>query len=795
MIPYALALGMGGALVGTIGLFRNWPSHPKDPKESKSEADSREESSGTQRLDREPAHGSEKCMVSVPFNDSDLCFTCNHVRLKTLFLEHLNSPMEVCWSYDYVTGHPESMDCNFCRLLRRVIEYHQRDFVLFSPNGGQIMIEIHNSAKLTRSCGSTTITVNGETGIVKLILSTGRSIDLSHTIVASRVTWPWNNKPLLHTSRNRVAIGNDTERVNFETIKRMIRYCLITHNTCAPKLIEPPAFFQSRRRRNAIKELLIPYQPRQMNVPFRLYDCVNQCLIVASKDPKQLKKYVALSYVWGNDRGTQLERVKLTKMHETQWQNPGGLPRHTLPPIIKDALKVTKELGLQYIWVDKLCIPQDEEDQTQEGLEAAKERRQSIDAMYWIYMNAYCTVVAPEASHSLDSIPGLETSPRSNSQATTIAGNIALATSPIYVGETIADSRWSKRPWTFQEMICSPRTIVFTKDTAIFCCGEGCRREDTGTEISIANHGSRLLEPITVFEKLIRLDESQKAANQKKYANHLMSWIRQYISREEPKPEDWERAFAGILGYVQPFLGESLSGNPRDMFHCSIAWYSDTLTGSREGFPSWSWTGWKYELDENRFSFNFTKPYLRFFTIERQPVSRSRLSISRSSRFTLTVTPFGLEPAESERPLRNFKLDDKRMISAIQKKLEYRHNLRGALKSPLIAFFTSIARLHLKRLTPKQDKPQIFAVLALDFKKQLTTIKLSSWQSIDDNKAKDFIVIEYMAKVGFRLLMIEWDEEKHRKGIAHRVQISDGHVSVHNWEGVAESTSQLIVMG
>jgi hypothetical protein len=39
-----------------------------------------------------------------------------------------------------------------------------------------------------------------------------------------------------------------------------------------------------------------------------------------------------------------------------------GIPLSSLPKTFLDAIVVTKALGLRYLWIDSLCIIQDDED-------------------------------------------------------------------------------------------------------------------------------------------------------------------------------------------------------------------------------------------------------------------------------------------------------------------------------------------------------------------------------------------------------------------------------------------------
>ncbi|ROW17528.1 hypothetical protein VPNG_00894 [Cytospora leucostoma] len=63
-------------------------------------------------------------------------------------------------------------------------------------------------------------------------------------------------------------------------------------------------------------------------------------------------KYAALSYCWGEQHGLRLT--------ESNYQDlTADIPYGQLPATIQDSVAVTTALGLQYIWVDALCIVQD----------------------------------------------------------------------------------------------------------------------------------------------------------------------------------------------------------------------------------------------------------------------------------------------------------------------------------------------------------------------------------------------------------------------------------------------------
>ncbi|RKK94467.1 hypothetical protein BFJ68_g15193 [Fusarium oxysporum] len=73
-------------------------------------------------------------------------------------------------------------------------------------------------------------------------------------------------------------------------------------------------------------------------------------------------RYVALSYVWGSD-GQKMKlhtERRLTRENLPQLQQSGGLDKIFLPQTIQDSMYVVEEVGERYLWVDALCIIQDD---------------------------------------------------------------------------------------------------------------------------------------------------------------------------------------------------------------------------------------------------------------------------------------------------------------------------------------------------------------------------------------------------------------------------------------------------
>ena len=98
-------------------------------------------------------------------------------------------------------------------------------------------------------------------------------------------------------------------------------------------------------------------------------------------------KYTALSHAWGQDLSAKTTTANLANHKK-------NIPFGWLPQTFRDAIKVTRQLGLNFIWIDALCIIQDD----------VEDKAREIPQMGYVYSKAHVTL---SASHSSSSHSGL----------------------------------------------------------------------------------------------------------------------------------------------------------------------------------------------------------------------------------------------------------------------------------------------------------------------------------------------------------------------------------------------------
>jgi hypothetical protein len=123
--------------------------------------------------------------------------------------------------------------------------------------------------------------------------------------------------------------------------------------------------------------------------PTWLVDVRRQCIIKVSNE----HQYVSLSYVWGTE-----DFLTSNCMNIQTLQVPGALSMESIkskiPTTIRDAMKLVHALGFQYLWVDALCIVQDD----------SAQKHQDIANMPGIYANAVLTIIACQGTGAHDGL-------------------------------------------------------------------------------------------------------------------------------------------------------------------------------------------------------------------------------------------------------------------------------------------------------------------------------------------------------------------------------------------------------
>jgi hypothetical protein len=163
--------------------------------------------------------------------------------------------------------------------------------------------------------------------------------------------------------------------------------------------------------------------------------------------------------------GEELQILETTTNNLQDLLKPGSLDflkeELNIPRTIRDAMIFSLDPGIQYLWVDRLCIVQDDQIHLEN----------QIAQMASIYKNAHLTIIAAEGTDVNYGLHGVGTSPRQYHQTILhIAPSLQLlqADNKSDDDEGLYEERhfpWRTRAWTFQERAVSKRAVVFHNET------------------------------------------------------------------------------------------------------------------------------------------------------------------------------------------------------------------------------------------------------------------------------------------------------------------------------------------
>ncbi|KAJ8113251.1 hypothetical protein OPT61_g4575 [Boeremia exigua] len=199
-----------------------------------------------------------------------------------------------------------------------------------------------------------------------------------------------------------------------------------------------------------------------VSLPTRLIDVESGLRLVETRGMHG--RYVCLSHCWGSQAtNTTDQTFKVTRGSLNSCIT--GIDFNILPRTFTDAITFTRKLGLKYLWIDSLCIIQDDEN----------DWRHEAGLMASIYENATLTL---GATASTSDAGGLF---RSNSpihdpvslHGKTHKGKDYIVFARQQLPHYLHDEPLFQRAWIFQERYLSPRFLHFGSNELIWECREG----------------------------------------------------------------------------------------------------------------------------------------------------------------------------------------------------------------------------------------------------------------------------------------------------------------------------------
>ena len=320
-------------------------------------------------------------------------------------------------------------------------------------------------------------------------------------------------------------------------------------------------------------------------------------------------EYACLSYKWGG-----LQALTLQRSNRAALMRDGGLKEEHahIPNTIADAMKITKALQINHLWVDALCVVQDKRE---------PDNKHHIDQMDRIYGDACITIVAADSETANSGIRGVtKKKKRAAEQIVEELTSEIIALVPF--SHELDLMPWNGRAWTLQERYLSKRLLIFSGDHVRFFCRAGSMHEDVPAVDSgvmkAATDWTLKLKPKTCPVSVYVAKQNGKLSLLRSpIFTEYASLVYQYTFRSMTCQYDALRAIAGLLRLLEgirhvddasPTRPRTFFGLPEEFLDLALLWHPPAHLGARilrrplgpgdmqDGElppPSWSWAAWE----------------------------------------------------------------------------------------------------------------------------------------------------------------------------------------------------------
>jgi hypothetical protein len=382
-------------------------------------------------------------------------------------------------------------------------------------------------------------------------------------------------------------------------------------------------------------------------LPTRVLDVGNrgsQTLVKLYETLGDSGRYITLSHCWGKKKIVTTTTATLAQLKsEVQWSQ---LSRN-----FQDAISITRELGVRYIWIDSLCIIQD--DRNDWKRESAK--------MAEIYSNSYLNLAATgsadgeggcflnrwtSSGKSRFPVKLHEIKREVGGHAVSIFARRLISDAHIHftdleppnAEDILVAAPLLSRAWVMQERLLTARTVHFHSAELVWECKEGLLCECGGFDDH--NNGSR--RPGNQL-KFTCAEAFSGKKNSQELADLWFELVTLYSRLKLTNESDRLPALSGLAKcFGDLSRGAYLGGLWESDLPRALLWQAcPSIYGGacraavQDGLPSWSWAS--VQLHDTDFSGFITYETATYFGFERD----HRLRILGVSCTPVGINPFG----------------------------------------------------------------------------------------------------------------------------------------------------------
>lgn len=369
--------------------------------------------------------------------------------------------------------------------------------------------------------------------------------------------------------------------LNHELVRYWLQNCLLTHERCGQGHVSKS----------------LP------NLPSRVVDVSNLSKPYLLETRGRRGDYVTLSYCWG-----QGKRLLTTSQSHEIFQRE--IPTDDqLPSTFRDAFQATKALGYSYLWIDALCILQDDE----------ADMHIHLATMGYIFQESAVTIFGSNGDSTDSGLFASRDRPSRkpcNVVLETIEDGSPQETEVAFFSDyyDFYVDPLSKRGWVLQEQVLAQRQLIYTPNEIRWTCRTSSVSETRPYKTRLDNHPDDAIVPSGPLNEMRLLVSQPDIYKTLSFARQDLGEIYDtfydtlfhYSARKLSVPDDRLPAIAGIAQIMHGHFGcQYGAGLWKEDLARGLCWAteieSDDANDAIEAYkevsyepekyiaPSWSW--------------------------------------------------------------------------------------------------------------------------------------------------------------------------------------------------------------
>lgn len=409
--------------------------------------------------------------------------------------------------------------------------------------------------------------------------------------------------------------GRGSAGIDFDLIRTWIDTCTKDHKKCR---VDTEVWYPSRL--------------------LQLDRHTKRVRLIITKHEHLEGRYMTLSHRWGPTSYVQLESSTMAQLQNKV--DVSGLPK-----VFQDAIALAYDLGIQYLWIDALCIKQGPSGHSDWDIESLN--------MGKIYSNAFINASATLSSDGTESLfHERSCGPIMPSEINfDVSGEIHkyYALDGDLWFDEISNAPLSKRGWVFQERFLARRVLHFGGRQLGWECRELDALETFPSGLPQCLAHSQMIKE-NIYDELATLAREPGKNLDKGFVDQWHNLVSEYSKCQLTFGTDKVVAFAGVAECMMRYRTDHYTaGMWQDTLVYDLAWWRSAydrttmpIGATHLRAPSWSWACVDGEISWPNTMGGIRHNFIDVLEFSKSSLNEDTLAEPKSIRTEAVCLPLGV---------------------------------------------------------------------------------------------------------------------------------------------------------